>query len=90
MQQLIETSEFYETIDLIITPIILANNETVCQYVNKAFLSQIGYNAQDIFDQETYGSTKSSSRRRLQARSKGELETTTGKKPKTKENNTCI
>jgi PAS domain S-box-containing protein len=54
MQQLIETSEFYETIDLIITPIILANNETVCQYVNKAFLSQIGYSAQDILDQETW------------------------------------
>ncbi len=54
MEQLIETNEFYETIDLITTPIILANNETVCQYVNKAFLSQIGYNAEDILDQETW------------------------------------
>ena len=54
MQQLIKTTEFYDTIDLIITPIILANNDTVCQYVNKAFLSQIGYNAEDILDQEAW------------------------------------
>jgi PAS domain S-box-containing protein len=54
MQQLIKTGEFYDTIDLIITPIILANNDTVCQYVNKAFLSQIGYNIEDIRDQETW------------------------------------
>lgn len=54
MQQLINTNEFYETIDLIITPIILANSETACLYVNKAFLSQIGYTAEDIPDQESW------------------------------------
>ncbi len=54
MQKLIETNEFYETIDLIITPVILANNKTECQYVNKAFLSQIGYTPKDIPDQPTW------------------------------------
>jgi len=54
MQNLINTSEFYETIDLIITPVILANSNTECQYVNKAFLSQIGYSAEDIPDQDTW------------------------------------
>ena len=54
MQKLIETGEFYETIDLIITPIILADSETVCHYVNKAFLAQIGYKIDEIFDQEAW------------------------------------
>jgi PAS domain S-box-containing protein len=54
MQELINTGEFYETLDLITTPIILANNETVCQYVNKAFLSQIGYPIEDIVDQDSW------------------------------------
>src|ERR1700744_4667510 len=54
MQKLIETSEFYKSLDLIITPIILAGNNTKCQYVNKAFLSQIGYDVTDIPDQESW------------------------------------
>src|SRR6185312_2292529 len=54
MEELITTREFYETVDLIITPVILADRRTVCQDVNKAFLSQIGYNPEDIYDQETW------------------------------------
>lgn len=54
MQKLIETGEFYKTIDLIITPILLVENETTHQYVNKAFLSQIGYNTTDIPDPNTW------------------------------------
>lgn len=54
MQELISTREFYETIDLIITPILLADSNTTCQYVNKAFLSQIGYGPEDIIDQDTW------------------------------------
>lgn len=54
MQPLIKTSEFYETLDLITTPIILADNDTVCQYVNKAFLAEIGYHIEDILDQESW------------------------------------
>lgn len=54
MQRLITTSEFYQTIDLIITPIILADKNAICQYVNKAFLSQIGYKPEDIYDQEAW------------------------------------
>jgi PAS domain S-box-containing protein len=49
MQKLIKSPEFYKTIDLIITPIILAdNNDTAAQYVNRAFLTQIGYHVEDI------------------------------------------
>jgi PAS domain S-box-containing protein len=54
MKTLIDTAEFYEAIDLIITPIILADNNTVCQYVNTAFLNQIGYDIKDIQDQEAW------------------------------------
>jgi PAS domain S-box-containing protein len=49
MEKLIKTPEFYKTIDLVITPIIIADNtDTACQYVNRAFLTQIGYHAEDI------------------------------------------
>src|ERR1700748_2061874 len=54
MQKLVETGEFYESIDLIITPIILANEKTECLFVNKAFLQQIGYNVTDIPNQEAW------------------------------------
>ncbi|MGZ3749678.1 MAG: PAS domain-containing sensor histidine kinase [Mucilaginibacter sp.] len=54
MAELNITDEFYKTIDLIITPVILANTKTECQYINKAFLSQIGYNMEDIPDQDTW------------------------------------
>lgn len=54
MQTLINTSEFYQTIDLIITPILLSNSETKHQYVNKAFLKQIGYSVEDIPDQNAW------------------------------------
>ncbi len=54
MHNLIKTKEFYETVDLIITPIILVNNATECQYVNKAFLSQIGYNIKDVRNPDSW------------------------------------
>jgi PAS domain S-box-containing protein len=54
MKDLISSKEFYETVDLIITPIILADSETICRYVNKAFLQQIGYQPEEIYDQETW------------------------------------
>lgn len=54
MKDLISSKEFYETIDLIITPIILADRDTICRYVNKAFLQQIGYQPEEIYDQETW------------------------------------
>jgi len=54
MKDLINTNEFYETIDLIITPVILAKNSTECQYINKAFLSSIGYSKEDIPDQDAW------------------------------------
>ena len=54
MQRLITSREFYETVDLIITPIILADNNTVSQYVNQAFLLKIGYTPEQIPTQETW------------------------------------
>jgi len=54
MTKHITESDFYETIDLINTPILLANKETVCEYVNQAFLKQIGYHSQDIYDQQAW------------------------------------
>src|SRR5579871_1722169 len=54
MQTLVVTREFYDTIDLIITPVIIADNSTICQYVNKAFTNQIGYRPEDIPDQPAW------------------------------------
>lgn len=54
MRNLISSNEFYETIDLIITPIILADGNTICKYVNKAFLQQIGYQPDEIYDQQAW------------------------------------
>jgi len=52
--EIINTNEFYDTIDLIITPVILATNDTQTQFVNRAFLSLIGYNVADIPDQNAW------------------------------------
>jgi PAS domain S-box-containing protein len=54
MQKLIQTTEFYQTIDLIISPVILIKEEHVHQYHNKAFLDQIGYSTDDAPDQDTW------------------------------------
>jgi hypothetical protein len=54
MQRLIQTSEFYQTIDLIISPVILLKEGNVHQYHNKAFLEQIGYSLADAPDQPTW------------------------------------
>lgn len=54
MKNLVLKGEFYESIDLIITPIILAKENTECQYVNKAFLSAVGYNQTEIIDQSAW------------------------------------
>jgi PAS domain S-box-containing protein len=54
MENLITKSDFYETIDLIITPVILATSDTECQYINKAFSSRIGYSKDDIHDQNAW------------------------------------
>jgi signal transduction histidine kinase len=52
--EIINTNEFYDTIDLIITPVILSTNDTKSQFVNRAFLSQIGYTVADIPDQNAW------------------------------------
>src|SRR5258708_7512204 len=56
MQQLIKSGEFYKTIDLIITPLVLANEETSPshQYFNNDFLSQIGYNIEEVPNKNTW------------------------------------
>lgn len=54
MQKFIQINEFYEAIDLIITPVIVTDNSTVCLYVNKAFSDQIGYKPEEIPDQKSW------------------------------------
>ncbi len=50
MQKLIKSSDFFKTIDLVITPIILANEKNAHLYFNKAFTSQIGYTIEQMPD----------------------------------------
>ncbi|MES2425754.1 MAG: PAS domain-containing sensor histidine kinase [Bacteroidota bacterium] len=52
MDKLIKTSEFYDTIDLVITPVICANRSWEHRYFNKAFSMQIGYTTEEIPDVE--------------------------------------
>ena len=54
MQNLIKTDEFFKTIDLIITPVIIANKATRHLYFNKAFRQDIGYSVDFIPDLETW------------------------------------
>jgi signal transduction histidine kinase len=54
MQKLIQTTEFYQTIDLIISPVILIKEERIHQYHNTAVLDQIGYSIADAPDQDTW------------------------------------
>lgn len=54
MQRLIQTEEFYRTIDLVGSPVILIKEGNIHHYHNKAFLSQIGYTLEDAADPETW------------------------------------
>ncbi|MGZ3819482.1 MAG: PAS domain S-box protein, partial [Mucilaginibacter sp.] len=54
MQSLIKSEEFFKTLDLIITPVILVNGEGRHQYFNKAFLSNIGYSIEYIPDKNAW------------------------------------
>jgi signal transduction histidine kinase len=48
MHNLIKTEEFFKTIDLIVTPVIVANQKTARVYFNEAFNSEIGYQTGEI------------------------------------------
>lgn len=48
MHNLIKTEEFFKTIDLIITPVIIANKKTSHIYFNKAFHQEIGYTLEQV------------------------------------------
>lgn len=56
MQNLIKTGEFFQTIDLIITPVILVNESLKPShlYFNSSFLSKIGYTLDQIPDSDTW------------------------------------
>src|SRR5258705_2167038 len=54
MQKLIKSNEFFKTIDLVITPMILANEKSSHLYFNKAFISQIGYTIGQVPDKSTW------------------------------------
>jgi PAS domain S-box-containing protein len=54
MPNIIDTDEFYQTINLMIAPMMLTNEAGAPAYLNRAFLTQIGYAVDELPDRDSW------------------------------------